>query len=187
MTTTRTRGVYLSVIKDVINKVRPQFVNGPGENILMQLQANWETKVMQAGVVGAPAVDLNVLVFPRSPPQPPVQPQRQQPLPGTGNPTGMSHMQPPYLGTTSQTRQTAGGGLIPGLSGGSSSNTSVKVEGVKVEGGVKPPWNIDVEPLLNYEDIDPSLNEDDGDEDLDDVEEGEEELNTQNLVLAQFE
>ncbi|PRQ30935.1 putative transcription factor IIA, alpha/beta subunit, transcription factor IIA, helical [Rosa chinensis] len=52
--------VYLNVIQDVINKVRPEFIDDPGEKLLMQLQATWEAKMMQAGVVGTPAVDLNV-------------------------------------------------------------------------------------------------------------------------------
>ncbi|KAM5586339.1 hypothetical protein ABKV19_005317 [Rosa sericea] len=170
--------VYLNVIQDVINKVRPEFIDGPGEKLLVQLQATWEAKMMQAGVVGTPAVDLNVPVFPQLPLHVPVQPQ--PPLPATGEnlydtiPTGAPFMQPPYPRMTSQTYQTAGDGFITQQVGagevfkiedsGGSSSTSVKVEG-------------------NDE---PPLNEDD-DDDLDDVEEGEEELNTQNLVLAQFE
>ncbi|KAL6202017.1 hypothetical protein ACLB2K_025728 [Fragaria x ananassa] len=162
-----TRGIYLTVIQDVINKVRPEFINGPGEEQLMHLQATWESKMMLAGVVGMPAVDLNVPVFP-PPVRAPVQPQPQLPLPGTGDnlyntPTGVPYcpyMQPPYHGMTSQTYQTVGGvGEFVKLE----DCTSVKVEG---------------------DDDEPPLNEDD--DDLDDVE-GEEDMNTQNLVLAQFE
>ncbi|KAL6199037.1 hypothetical protein ACLB2K_028824 [Fragaria x ananassa] len=45
-----TRGIYLTVIQDVIDKVRPEFINGPGEEQLMHLQAIWKSKMMLAGV-----------------------------------------------------------------------------------------------------------------------------------------
>lgn len=169
-----TSGVYVSVIEDVINKVRHEFMDGPGQDLLMQLQATWEAKMMQAGVLDRPAVDLNVLVFPPSRLQAPIQP----PLPETGDnlynniPSGPC-MQFPYPRMASH-QYKAGGGFIPQqdgageffkieISGGSSSSTSV------VE-----------------EDAEPPLNEDDDDDNLDGVEE-EEELNTRNLVLVQFD
>ncbi|KAM1043753.1 hypothetical protein PS2_034708 [Malus domestica] len=50
-----TSGVYVSVIKDVINKVREEFMNnGPGEDVLNELQGTWEAKTVQAGVVNNP-------------------------------------------------------------------------------------------------------------------------------------
>lgn len=51
---TTTSAVYISVIEDVINKVREEFTNGPGEEVLKELQGTWEAKMMQAGVVNAP-------------------------------------------------------------------------------------------------------------------------------------
>ncbi|XP_010535450.1 PREDICTED: transcription initiation factor IIA large subunit-like [Tarenaya hassleriana] len=53
---TTTSAVYIHVIEDVINKVRDEFVNngGPGESVLNQLQAIWEDKMMQAGVISGP-------------------------------------------------------------------------------------------------------------------------------------
>lgn len=35
---TTTSAVYISVIEDVINKVREEFTNGPGEEVLKELQ-----------------------------------------------------------------------------------------------------------------------------------------------------
>ncbi|KAK9937795.1 hypothetical protein M0R45_014564 [Rubus argutus] len=169
-----TSGVYVSVIEDVISKVRQEFMDGPGQDLLMQLQATWEAKMMQAGVIDRPAVDLNVLVFPPSRLQAPIQP----PLQGTGDNlynkiSSGPCMQLPYPWMASH-QYKDGGGFIPQqdgageffkieVSGGSSSSTSV------VE-----------------EDAEPPLNADDDDDDLDGVEE-EEELNTRNLVLAQFD
>ncbi|RVW66136.1 hypothetical protein CK203_007455 [Vitis vinifera] len=51
-----TSTVYVSVIEDVINKVRDEFVNngGPGESVLSELQGIWEMKMVQAGVVTGP-------------------------------------------------------------------------------------------------------------------------------------
>ncbi|XP_050140909.1 transcription initiation factor IIA large subunit-like isoform X1 [Malus sylvestris] len=50
-----TSGVYVSVIEDVINKVREEFLNnGPGEDVLKELQGTWEAKTVQAGVVNNP-------------------------------------------------------------------------------------------------------------------------------------
>ncbi|KAF4387908.1 hypothetical protein F8388_005525 [Cannabis sativa] len=57
---TATSSVYVSVIEDVVSKVREEFLNnGPGEDVLKELQGSgvtgmWETKMMQAGVVNAP-------------------------------------------------------------------------------------------------------------------------------------
>ncbi|ONI00146.1 hypothetical protein PRUPE_6G070500 [Prunus persica] len=52
---TSTSSVYVSVIEDVINKVREEFMNsGPGEDVLKELQGTWEAKMMQAGVVNTP-------------------------------------------------------------------------------------------------------------------------------------
>lgn len=56
MTASATSTVYISVIEDVINKVREEFINngGPGEDVLKELQGTWEAKMMQAGVVVSP-------------------------------------------------------------------------------------------------------------------------------------
>ncbi|PON75608.1 IIA transcription factor [Parasponia andersonii] len=52
---TSTSSVYVSVIEDVVSKVRDEFINnGPGEDVLKELQGIWETKMMQAGVVNNP-------------------------------------------------------------------------------------------------------------------------------------
>ncbi|KAL5580938.1 hypothetical protein UlMin_013380 [Ulmus minor] len=52
---TSTSSVYVSVIEDVVNKVREEFLkNGPGEDVLKELQGMWEAKMMQAGVVNNP-------------------------------------------------------------------------------------------------------------------------------------
>ncbi|XP_050367778.1 transcription initiation factor IIA large subunit-like isoform X2 [Argentina anserina] len=51
---TTTSAVYISVIEDVINKVKEEFANGAGEDVLKELQGTWEAKMMQAGVVNAP-------------------------------------------------------------------------------------------------------------------------------------
>ncbi|KAL4360176.1 hypothetical protein AHAS_Ahas08G0151200 [Arachis hypogaea] len=106
--TVTTSQVYIDVIEDVIVKVRDEFINnaGPGEEVLKELQALWESKMIQAGVLVAPierssgtktnpgAVhDLNVpyegneeyetptaeMLFPPTPLQTPMQ----TPLPGT--------------------------------------------------------------------------------------------------------
>ncbi|XP_057451665.1 uncharacterized protein LOC130743431 isoform X2 [Lotus japonicus] len=51
-----TSQVYIDVIEDVMVKVRDEFVNngGPGEEVLKELQAMWESKMIQAGVVLGP-------------------------------------------------------------------------------------------------------------------------------------
>ncbi|RYQ98161.1 hypothetical protein Ahy_B08g094224 isoform C [Arachis hypogaea] len=51
-----TSQVYVDVIEDVIVKVRDEFVNngGPGDEVLKELQAMWESKMMQAGVIVGP-------------------------------------------------------------------------------------------------------------------------------------
>ncbi|XP_052185486.1 transcription initiation factor IIA large subunit-like [Diospyros lotus] len=56
MAASTTSAVYIHVIEDVINKVREEFVNngGPGEGVLSELQAIWELKMMQAGVIVGP-------------------------------------------------------------------------------------------------------------------------------------
>ncbi|KAK4254925.1 hypothetical protein QN277_007998 [Acacia crassicarpa] len=56
MAASTTSQVYIQVIEDVMNKVRDEFINngGPGEEVLKELQATWETKMMQAGVILGP-------------------------------------------------------------------------------------------------------------------------------------
>ncbi|KAJ7980813.1 transcription initiation factor IIA large subunit [Quillaja saponaria] len=56
MTASTTSQVYIQVIEDVMNKVRDEFINngGPGEEVLKELQATWETKMIQANVVLGP-------------------------------------------------------------------------------------------------------------------------------------
>ncbi|KAF3443474.1 hypothetical protein FNV43_RR13156 [Rhamnella rubrinervis] len=49
-----TSSVYVSVIEDVISKVRDEFMNNGGDDVLKELQGTWEAKMMQAGVVNAP-------------------------------------------------------------------------------------------------------------------------------------
>jgi transcription initiation factor TFIIA large subunit len=51
-----TSQVYIDVIEDVMTKVRDEFINngGPGEEVLRELQAIWESKMMQAGAVVGP-------------------------------------------------------------------------------------------------------------------------------------
>ncbi|KAE8645883.1 hypothetical protein Csa_017710 [Cucumis sativus] len=52
---TSTSSIYINVIEDVINKLRDEFVdNGPGEDVLKELQGMWEAKMMQAGAVTGP-------------------------------------------------------------------------------------------------------------------------------------
>ncbi|XP_043697756.1 transcription initiation factor IIA subunit 1-like [Telopea speciosissima] len=47
--------VYMHVVEDVINKVRNEFIEGgSGENVLSELQALWEMKMMQCGVITGP-------------------------------------------------------------------------------------------------------------------------------------
>ncbi|KAF2291729.1 hypothetical protein GH714_035354 [Hevea brasiliensis] len=55
-TSSTTSTVYIHVIEDVITKVRDEFINngGPGESVLNELQAIWEMKMMQAGVISGP-------------------------------------------------------------------------------------------------------------------------------------
>ncbi|KAK8949855.1 hypothetical protein KSP40_PGU020982 [Platanthera guangdongensis] len=100
--------VYLQVIEDVINKVRDEFINsGAGEIVLGELQALWEARMMQCGVISpnmerallpkqagliTPVHDLNVppveeyetptaeMLFPPTPLQTPLP---QTPLPQT--------------------------------------------------------------------------------------------------------
>ncbi|KMZ74982.1 Transcription factor IIA [Zostera marina] len=102
--------VYLHVIDDVVNKVRDEFISsGAGESVLSELQAMWEMKLVQCGVLPpniqrpappkltgtpTPVHDLNVpyegheeyetptaeMLFPPTPLQTPIQ----TPLPGTG-------------------------------------------------------------------------------------------------------
>ncbi|KAF7805427.1 transcription initiation factor IIA large subunit-like [Senna tora] len=56
MAASTTSQVYIQVIEDVMNKVRDEFINngGPGEEVLKELQATWETKMIQAGVILGP-------------------------------------------------------------------------------------------------------------------------------------
>ncbi|XP_022148420.1 transcription initiation factor IIA subunit 1-like [Momordica charantia] len=52
---TSTSSIYINVIEDVINKLRDEFIdNGPGEDVLKELQGMWEAKMMQAGAVSGP-------------------------------------------------------------------------------------------------------------------------------------
>ncbi|KAJ6830867.1 transcription initiation factor IIA subunit 1-like [Iris pallida] len=115
--------VYLQVIEDVISKVREEFVNsGAVDGVLTELQALWETKMMQCGAISgnidrssipkpvaanAPVHDLNVpyegpieeyetptaeMLFPPTPLQTPLR------TPGTADlfniPTGQSDFSP---------------------------------------------------------------------------------------------
>ncbi|GKV08063.1 hypothetical protein SLEP1_g19749 [Rubroshorea leprosula] len=56
MSASVTSTVYTDVIKDVISKVRDEFVNngGPGESVLHELQEIWEMKMLQAGFISGP-------------------------------------------------------------------------------------------------------------------------------------
>lgn len=100
--------VYLQVIEDVISKVRDEFINtGAGESVLAELQAIWEARMIQCGVISpnmerpslqkqtgpiTPVHDLNVppveeyetptaeMLFPPTPLQTPAP---QTPLPQT--------------------------------------------------------------------------------------------------------
>ncbi|KAL2332156.1 hypothetical protein Fmac_019737 [Flemingia macrophylla] len=56
MAASSTSQVYIDVIEDVMVKVRDEFINngGPGEEVLRELQAMWESKMMQAGAVLGP-------------------------------------------------------------------------------------------------------------------------------------
>ncbi|KAI4334558.1 hypothetical protein L6164_019236 [Bauhinia variegata] len=56
MAASTTSQVYIQVIEDVMSKVREEFINngGPGEEVLRELQAMWETKMIRAGVVLGP-------------------------------------------------------------------------------------------------------------------------------------
>ncbi|KAK7261512.1 hypothetical protein RIF29_27826 [Crotalaria pallida] len=113
-TTTTTSQVYINVIEDVMVKVRDEFVNngGPGDEVLKELQATWESKMMQAGVIlgpierttapkptpGGPITPVHDLNVPyegteeyETPtaeilfPPTPLQTPIQTPLPGTGD------------------------------------------------------------------------------------------------------
>lgn len=102
----------------------------------------------------------------------------QPPFPGTGdnlynNIPGGPCIQPPYPWMATH-QYKAGGEFIPQQDG---AGEFFKIE---VNGGSNSSTSV-VE-----EDAEPPLNEDDDDDDLDGVEE-EEELNTRNLVLAEFE
>ncbi|OIW08645.1 hypothetical protein TanjilG_03321 [Lupinus angustifolius] len=56
MAASTTSQVYIQVIEDVVNKVREEFVNNgaPGDEVLKELQAMWESKMIQAGVILGP-------------------------------------------------------------------------------------------------------------------------------------
>ncbi|KAF3788184.1 hypothetical protein EJ110_NYTH21318 [Nymphaea thermarum] len=105
--------VYLHVVEDVVGKMREEFVSsGAGDSALADLQARWELKMMQCGVIPAaadrtlgaratgpitPVHDLNVpyeateeyetptaeMLFPPTPLQTPMR----TPLPGNVEPT----------------------------------------------------------------------------------------------------
>ncbi|KAK7272051.1 hypothetical protein RJT34_28419 [Clitoria ternatea] len=114
MAASTTSQVYIDVIEDVMVKVRDEFVNngGPGEEVLKELQAMWESKMIQAGVVlgpierstaakptpGGPITPVHDLNVPyegteeyETPtaeilfPPTPLQTPIQTPLPGTGD------------------------------------------------------------------------------------------------------
>ncbi|RDX81114.1 Toa1, partial [Mucuna pruriens] len=114
MAASSTSQVYIDVIEDVMVKVRDEFVNngGPGEEVLKELQAMWESKMMQAGAVlgpierstvakptpGGPITPVHDLNMPyegteeyETPtaeilfPPTPLQTPIQTPLPGTGD------------------------------------------------------------------------------------------------------
>ncbi|KAH0457340.1 hypothetical protein IEQ34_012655 [Dendrobium chrysotoxum] len=113
--------VYLQVIEDVISKVRDEFINsGAGESVLGELQAIWEARMMQCGVISpnmerpslqkqtgpiTPVHDLNVppveeyetptaeMLFPPTPLQTPVP---QTPLPQTPIQTPLSGLDQMY-------------------------------------------------------------------------------------------
>ncbi|XP_027341172.1 transcription initiation factor IIA large subunit-like isoform X3 [Abrus precatorius] len=114
MAASTTSQVYIDVIEDVMVKVRDEFVNngGPGEEVLKELQAMWESKMIQAGVVlgpierstaakpmpGGPITPVHDLNMPyegteeyETPtaeilfPPTPLQTPIQTPLPGTGD------------------------------------------------------------------------------------------------------
>ncbi|CAJ1955670.1 unnamed protein product [Sphenostylis stenocarpa] len=114
MAASTTSQVYIDVIEDVMVKVRDEFVNngGPGEEVLKELQAMWESKMMQAGAVlgpierstaakptpGGPITPVHDLNMPyegteeyETPtaemlfPPTPLQTPIQTPLPGTGD------------------------------------------------------------------------------------------------------
>ncbi|XP_031486794.1 uncharacterized protein LOC116255163 [Nymphaea colorata] len=105
--------VYVHVVEDVVGKMREEFVSsGAGDSALVDLQARWELKMMQCGVIPAaadrtsgaratgpitPVHDLNVpyeateeyetptaeMLFPPTPLQTPMR----TPLPGNVEPT----------------------------------------------------------------------------------------------------
>lgn len=149
---TSTSTVYVSVIEDVISKVRDEFVNsGPGEDVLKELQGMWEAKMMQAGAVNAPIErsgaakhppggpitpvhDLNVpyegteeYETPTADmlfPPTPMQTPIQTPLPGTGdNMYNIPTGPTDYPASGNETPSGGGGG---GSSGGAGGNTEVK-------------------------------------------------------------
>ncbi|XAR60646.1 hypothetical protein NMG60_11034103 [Bertholletia excelsa] len=138
MASSTTSNVYLYVIEDVINKVRDELVNGPGESVLNELQGIWELKMMQAGAIsglmerstaqkpasGGPVQDLNVpyegteeyetptaeMLFPPTPLQTPIP----TPLPGTA--------QTPLPGTAQTPLPGAAQTPLPGTADNSSFN-----------------------------------------------------------------
>ncbi|XP_061337944.1 transcription initiation factor IIA large subunit-like [Gastrolobium bilobum] len=114
MAASTTSQVYIDVIEDVMVKVRDEFINngGPGEDVLKELQAMWESKMIQAGAVlgpiersiaakptpGGPITPVHDLNVPyegteeyETPtaeilfPPTPLQTPIQTPLPGTGD------------------------------------------------------------------------------------------------------
>ncbi|XP_021894528.1 transcription initiation factor IIA large subunit-like isoform X2 [Carica papaya] len=83
---TTTSAVYIHVIEDVINKVREEFVNngGPGDSVLTELQAMWEMKMMQAGVICGP-IERGSGQKPPPPPPPPITPVHDLNVPYDGS------------------------------------------------------------------------------------------------------
>ncbi|KAE9585990.1 hypothetical protein Lal_00010302 [Lupinus albus] len=80
---TTTTQVYINVIEDVMVKVRDDFVNnaGPGYQVLKDLQAMWESKMMQVGVIVGPIERSTV---PRPTPGGPITPVHDLNVPYEG-------------------------------------------------------------------------------------------------------
>lgn len=94
MAASTTSQVYIDVIEDVMVKVRDEFVNtgaGPGDEVLRELQAIWESKCIQAGAVLGP-IERNTGV--------------NRPMPG-GPITPVHDLNVPYEGTEEYETPTA--------------------------------------------------------------------------------
>nr|ABD33143.2 Transcription factor IIA, helical [Medicago truncatula] len=94
MAASTTSQVYIDVIEDVMVKVRDEFVNtgaSPGDEVLRELQAIWESKCIQAGAVLGP-IERNTGV--------------NRPMPG-GPITPVHDLNVPYEGTEEYETPTA--------------------------------------------------------------------------------